>query len=286
MLEGGTDELTRSTRVAANAAVLAVVMFSVLWVATTQVSWIRDASPFADDPWDAVASYAAIFLPLVAGATWIRSLSHRGVVLPPVTAARIRRGAGLAIGIVLASVGGDVLAIATSKPAWAPGDVRLTLILLLLGLAGLAGAVAGAFLVRAAIVARSDRQARTALVAASLEPDIVDDLLALAADVARPIGLGRPVGRLSAAIERFLDHSAISPRRHRTGFGVVLASAAAVGFVAWHAVVEGGWGSPVAMVLFGALVAAGVLGIYLGTVGSLRLLRPAGTARPRSGSYL
>ena len=83
------EPVTRSTRLAANAAAIAVVAYAILWFATTQVRSIREVSPFAEDPWDAVASYAAIFLPMVAGATWIRSLRHRGPILPPATAARI-----------------------------------------------------------------------------------------------------------------------------------------------------------------------------------------------------
>lgn len=264
------DPATRSTRLAANVAAAAVVAYAVLWFITTQVAAVRAVSPFADDPWDAVASYAAIFLPIVAGATWIRSLRHRGPTLPTATAARIRWGAGLAVGIVLASVGADLLAIAA---ATAPA-----LIVLLVGVAGLTAAVAVALLVRAAIIARTTA-ANAAAPGSSpgvTEPDVVDDLLALAVDVARPIGIGRPIGRLTAVIERFLERSSISPRRHRVGFGVVLAVAAAVFFDAWHAIVEGRWASPAALVVFGALAGVGVLAVYLGTVVPLRLLRPAG----------
>jgi hypothetical protein len=271
-----TDELTRSTRMAANAAALAVLAFAALWVATTQVSSIREVSPFADDPWDAVASYAAIFLPVVAGATWIRSLRNRGHLLADVTAARIRWGVGLALGIVLASVGADLMALATVAIPDPLADQLVTLIVLLVAIAGFAALVATALLVRAGIVARQALNVRTNSLTASTEPDIVDDLLALAADVARPIGLSGPFGRLSGAIDGFLERSSLSPRRHPIGFGVLLSLAAAVGFDIWHAVVEGGWGSPAALLAFGVLAGVGVLGIYLGTVVPLRLLRPPG----------
>jgi hypothetical protein len=268
------DPATRSTRLAANVAALAVVAYAVLWVATTQIPAVRELSPFADDPFDAVASYAAIFLPIVAGATWIRSLRHRGATLPAATAARISWGAGLAVGIVLASVGADLLAIgATTTP---------TLIVLLVGVAGLTAAVAAALLVRAALIARTARPAAPGSSFGVTEPDVVDDLLALAVEVARPIGLGGPVARLSAAIERFLDGSPTSPRRHRTVFGVVLALAGAAAFDAWRAVVEGGWASPVVPLVLGALVAVGILGIYLGTVVPLRLLRSPTSGSPTS----
>ncbi len=270
-----SDPITRSTRLAANAAALAVVVYAILWFATTQVDSIREVSPFAEDPWDAVASYAAIFLPLVAGATWIRSLRHRGAVLPPATAARIRWGAGLAVGIVLASIAADLIALVTVPRPGPAADERTALILAALAVAVLAAMAATALLVWAAFIARDARATRIDRTAASEEPDIVDDLLALAQDVARPIGLGRPVGRLSAAIERFLDRSPNSPRRHRFVFGVVLAIAVAVAFDAWHALAEGAWASPIVPLVVGALMAVGVLGIYVGTVVPLRLLRSA-----------
>jgi hypothetical protein len=271
------DPVTRSTRRAANAAAIAVVAYAALWYATTQVRSIRDVSPFAEDPWDAVASYAAIFLPMVAGATWIRSLRHRGPILPPATAARIRWGAGLAVGIVLASVAADLSSLGTVTAPSPASDGRIALISVLLAAASLGAVAAAVLLVRAAFVARRSRPARMDLPMTSQEPDIVDDLLALAQDVARPIGLGRPVGRLSAAIERFINDRPISPRRHRFAFGVVLAVAAAFGFDVWHALVEGGWSSPAAAVTFGVLAGLGVLGIYLAMLTPLRLLRPVGS---------
>ena len=92
------DATTRATRDGANASAFAVIVYAVLWVLSTQVGSFRAVSPFADDPWDAFASFAALFLPIVAGATWIRSLRHRGRILSPVTASRIRWGSGLASG--------------------------------------------------------------------------------------------------------------------------------------------------------------------------------------------
>ena len=59
------DRATRATRDAANASAGAVAAFALLWLLSTQASWIRAWSPFAEDPWDAVMTYAAIFLPFV-----------------------------------------------------------------------------------------------------------------------------------------------------------------------------------------------------------------------------
>jgi hypothetical protein len=103
---------------------------------------------------------------------------------------------------------------------------------------------------------------------------VVDDLLVLATDIARPLGLRRPARSAADAIERFLDGSTVSPRRHRVLFGLVLAVAAAIAFDAWHAIREGPWASAAVAVIFGVLLASGVLAIYLGTLGPLRLLRP------------
>ena len=261
------DPRTRATRDAANVAAVAVVAYAALWLMSTQVEEIRATSPFADDPWDAVASYAAIFLPVVAGATWIRSLRHREALLPDATARRIRWGAGLAAVIVLVAAGVDaeaILAIGFSPGAGAAapvltGAVATTLLLALVAL----------LLDLRASTIPSDRTTFT-----TAEPDVVDDLLAIATDAAQAIGLRRPVERLAAALEAFLDGSAISPRRHRWAFGVLVALLAGVAFDVWHAVREGPWVDATVPMIFGTLVAAGVLAVYLGTVIPLRLLRP------------
>jgi hypothetical protein len=222
------DPVTRVTRLAANIAAASVMAFALLWLLTTQVKDVRAQSPFADDPWDAFATYAAIFLPFVAGPTWIRSLRHRGPVLPAPTARRI---------ITLAAA-----------------------------------------LAALALVARATRVASISadadISADAFEPDLVDDLLVLATDVARPFGLRRPVHGAADAIERFLDGSTISPRRHRLLFGIALALAAGIAFDAWHAIREGPWAAPGVALIFGVLVASGVLAAYLGTLGPLRILRP------------
>lgn len=265
------DPSTRATRLAANVAAATVIVFAALWLLSTQVEAIRAASPFADDPWDAVATYAAIFLPFVAGPTWIRSLRHRAPLLPDATARRIRWGAGLASAIVLVAAATDLSAIAAIGFPADPG-VAATILTSLAAIAAAASLLAvvlvgRAWRIAAASAGRSEQDS-------GAEPDVVDDLLSLGADVAGRFGLRRPVERLAAAIERFLDGSAASPRRHRFLFGVLIAVGTAAAFDAWHAIREGPWASLVVPLVFGALLGGGVLGIYLGTVGPLRLLRP------------
>jgi hypothetical protein len=262
------DPMTCSTRRAANAAALSVVVYAVLWVVTTQIDVVRTVSPLAEDPWDAVASYAAIFLPVVAGATWTRSLRHRGPVLEAAAGRRIRWGAGLAAAIVLAASGADLAGIAATGFPPDAGTIG-PLIASLVAVALASSAVAIVLGMRAARAAPNDPVAD-----AGAEPDIVEDLLALAADVSRPIGLGDRVERIGVALDAILDRSPWSPRRHRLGFGLVVAVAAGVAFSAWHALREGPPEAPGVLVILAALMGSGVLAIYLATVGPLRLLRP------------
>ena len=262
-----TDRATRATRDAANVVAAAVGLYAVLWVLSTQIGAIREVSPFADDPWDALASYAAIFLPVVAGATWIRSLSHRERVLPAAIARRIRWGSGLAGAIVVVAAGVDVVAILTIG---VPPEAELVGAVL----AGLSGGSVVAACAGVALTIRASSVARDRPLIEEPEPDVVDDLLTLAVEIAVAAGLGRPVERAARSTEAFLDGSPLSPRRHRLAFGLLLAVAAAVAFVGWHAIREGPWINANIAVVFGSLVAIGVLAAYLGTVGPLRLLRP------------
>jgi hypothetical protein len=258
---------TRTTRDAANVAAAAVVVYTVLWLLSTQVKDIRAFSPFADDPWDGVATYSAIFLPFVAGATWIRSLRHRSPLLPAATASRIRWGSGLAAAIVLLAAGVDAQAIlALGFPSGAGAIAPVLTVLVALSAVLAAGGLA--------LTLRASRIAVASTPQEGIEPDVVDDAFGLAGELAGVVGLGRPVERLTSALEGFLDGSPISPRRHRVAFGLVLALAVAIAFDAWHAIREGPWAQAWVPVLFGSLISAGILAAYFGTLVPLRLLRP------------
>jgi hypothetical protein len=270
-----TDDLTRSTRWAANAGAVAAVAYAALYFVTTQVKIVRAASPFGDDPWDVVVSYGAIFLAIVVGATAVRSVRHRGPCLEPLIAARIRTGVGMAlitIGLTLVSDISALLFAPLPEPA-AADDGRLALIVGLILVSSATAIVATGLLIRAGTIAA---RTTTDLPATDApEPDILDDLLGLARDGAallRPIR--PPVDRLTAFVDRFLATSPASPRRHRLAFGIVAAVAAGLAFDVWHAIVEGPWGSLFALGLFALLTAGGVLAVYLATLGPLRLIRP------------
>ena len=270
------DELTRSTRLAANAGAIAAVAYAALYFATTQVKIVRGASPFGDDPWDVVVSYGAIFLAIVVGATAVRSLRHREPRLEPAIAVRIRTGVGMAlitIGLTLAS---DIAALlfAPSPAPEAAADGRLALIVGLIVVSGVTAIVALALLIRAAAIATPSTAPLPA--AAPAEPDVLDDLLGLARDGARWLPpIRTAVDRLTAVVDRFLATSPASPRRHRLAFGVVGAVAAGLAYSAWHAIVEGPWASTFVLGLFAVLIAAGVFAVYIATIGPLRLIRPA-----------
>ena len=268
-----TDELTRSTRLAANAGALAAVAYAVLYLVTTQVKIVRAASPFGDDPWDVVVSYGAIFMAIVVGATAVRSIRHRAPRLEPVIAARIRTGVAMAlltIGLTLASDISALLFAPLPDPA-AADDGRLALIVGLIVVSGATAIIATGLLIPARTIA-----ARTTTPQGedASEPDILDDLLGLAREGAallRPIRT--PVDRLTAFVDGFVSTSPASPRRHRLAFGVVAAVAAGLAFDVWHAIVEGAWGSMFALGLFSVLTTGGFLAVYLATLGPLRLIR-------------
>jgi hypothetical protein len=276
-LHDGRDDLTRSTRAAANAGALAVAAYGVLYLVTTQVRFVRSASPFGDDPWDVVVSYGAIFLATVVGATAVRSLRHRGPQLEPTIAARVRTGVAMAlvtIGVTLAADLSALLVAPLPDPA-ARTDGRLAVIVGLLAVSVFTGLLATVFLRRAgAIAARSAERDGSDR---GTEPDVLDDLLGLAGEVVGSVPQLRPPVRSAVRVASdFLDRSKLSPRRHPIAFGIAVAVIAGLAFDVWRALVEGPWASPFVVVLFATLVGAGVLGVYAATLRPLRLLRPPG----------
>jgi hypothetical protein len=264
-MTASSDPTTRATRLAANAAAFAVLAWAALFLVTKQIYWVETASPFANDPWDIVVSYAAIFLPIVVGATFVRSIRHRGPQLEPATARRIRTGVAislLTIGLNVATDALAVLVVRLPEPA-ATTDVRLALLGGLVTVTGLLAILAGALLVRAYRVRPGQVSFDT-----TTEPDLLDDMLGLVGEVPGAARVVRP-------LDRFLATSAVSPRRHRLIFGLLAAVVAGLAFDVWHAIVEGPWASFPVLLLFAALTGGGVLVIYLITLVPLRLIRPA-----------
>ena len=248
------------------------MLFGATWALTTQVSSIRVTLPFADDPYDAVVSVAALLLPLVVGVTWLRSVRQRAPDgIPAAVRARIHVGVGLAVGLVLAAVGAQaaaVVALGASEAA--------PVVLAMVAVTGGAALVALALLVRAVRIEPSAPAERSD---PRPEPDTVDDLVALGHDGAAALVRVAPApGRLLDRAAGWLDAfaaSALGPRRHRIAWMAAATAGAAIAAVAWHAVAEGPWATAQAAAVYGALMAL-VVGLGLGVFGPLlRIVRPA-----------
>ncbi len=258
---------TRTTRLAANAAAVAVVLFGLLCFVTTQVHDLRETLPFTVDPYDAVESYALMAIGLVAGVTWIRSLRHREPVLNPPVARRIRLGVGIALAVMGVTLVSDGLAYLAP-----PADTGTALPWFVAGLwlaSAIATVAAGVLLVRAVRVGSA-----AAAEPAGPEPDLLDDALGLGDELAGRIPPLRPLRRFIVGTTRFIDGSPLSPRRHRLAVGIFGALATAVAFDVWHAFREGPW-VPQGAIVFGFLAGIGAIVIYGLTLGPLRLIRPA-----------
>ncbi len=258
---------TRGTRLAANTAACAVVLFGLLCFLTTQAHDLRETLPFTLDPYDAVVSYAVMAIALVAGATWVRSLRHREPVLDPAVARRIRLGVGIALAIMAVTIVSDALAY-VAPPAEAGTELPWFVAGLWL-VSAVAVVAATVLLVRAVRAGTA-----TASSPATPEPDLLDDALGLGDELAGRIPPLRPLRPLVGRLAAFLEGSGFSPRRHRLAVGVVGAVATAVAFDTWHAIVEGPW-VPEGAVVFGLLAATGAIVIYGLTLRPLRLIRPA-----------
>jgi hypothetical protein len=89
---------TRLTRRAANAVALAVVVFLALFVFSAELPSVRAHSPWAEDPYDVVISFAALLVPLVAVLTFVRCQRWRGLAPMPAPALRhVMRGVGVVL---------------------------------------------------------------------------------------------------------------------------------------------------------------------------------------------
>jgi hypothetical protein len=78
-IHDGDRTATRLTRRAPNAAALVVVAFWALFVFSAELPDVRAHSPWAEDPYDAVISFAALLVPLVAVVTFVRCQRWRGL---------------------------------------------------------------------------------------------------------------------------------------------------------------------------------------------------------------
>ncbi len=232
--------------------------FFLLVLVTTQVDSIQAVLPFTDDPYDAVTWFSVIAIAIVGGATIVRAIGHRGGPSDPAVARRIALGAAITVVIVAIAVVSDVLALVIG--GMPRRDPAIPIVVALLVLA------AGNALLGLMAIWQARGTLRHAPVRSDPEPDLIDEVGAIVEAVG--------ARGLAARLGGWVDRSPLSPRRHRVVVGVVGALAAGVGAVIWHAFREGAWASPTAAMLFGSLMAVGVIGPYLVFLEPLRLVRP------------
>jgi hypothetical protein len=229
---------TRVTLRAANAAALAMVAFWVLFAVSTQISPVRAHSPWAEDPYDAVVSFDALLLPVVA-VTFVRCQRWRGSRPMPAYAIRqILRG----VGVALAGIGTTVIAAVVALLAQARVEAWGPWFGLLVGLLVLTGTLAlGAAALLVYALARSRGYAGAVL---PEEADAFDDIVAFLADAGVIAGrrftwLGTELTTAAHRLDATLRGSRLSPRRHPWAFCAVVAAVFAAAFSTWHSIAEG-----------------------------------------------
>lgn len=231
--------------------------FLLLVLVTTQVDSIQAVLPFTDDPYDAVTWFSVLAIAIVGGATIVRAIGHRGRAYDPAVARRIALGAAITIVIVTIALASDILALVI---VGAPRrDPAFPIVVALLVLA------AGDALLGLAAIWRGRVTLRHPPLRPDPEPDLIDEATAIVGAV----GARSLAARLGGWVER----SPLSPRRHRVAIGILGALVAGALAIAWHAIREGAWASPSAALLFGGLMAVGVIGPYLLCLEPLRLVR-------------
>ena len=230
--------------------------FFLLVLVTTQVDSIQAVLPFTDDPYDAVTWFSVIAIAIVGGATIVRAIGHRGRPHDPATARLIALGAAIVILIVAIAVAWDILAVIVVGLPRRDRPINR---------GRTHGSRGGQRAARARRGLGGPRHAPPRAATADPEPDLIDEVGAIVEAVG--------ARGLAARLGGWVDRSPLSPQRHRT-VGIVGALAAGVGAVAWHAFREGAWASPTAAMLFGGLMAIGVIGPYLVFLEPLRLVRP------------
>jgi hypothetical protein len=248
---------------------VAVALFGVLFVASTQVPTGRSASPWAQDPYDGALSFAALLLPFAVVPTVVRLLAHRGA--RPMTAHAARAVLAGCL-LTLACVAGALLtalaavAVGAGEPGRAPGWLLGLLAVTTIAAGAAAGSVAAAMRPWRGTWHGSD----------PARPDLVDDL---ATAVSRLWPGSLPARRLAWLVTG-LDTWRASPRRHPAGFVAVASLVGGLGLTAGHAATEGPWRGPVAPALFAALVAMVVATGLAAGITWLGLLRPVAQPPP------
>jgi hypothetical protein len=249
----------------ANATFVAVICFGLLTWISTQLQGVRPQAPWEVDPYDAVASFAMMLVPIVAVLTWVRCVRWRHeVVYPPFARVEIVRGCVVVLFAVAATDAAYLVAVLHRGFA-RPAPLRPEL----LGLLGLSVVTLVIACLMSATAWSSQRRSRGQRneVARSGEPDALDDVAELLrsapADLTPLYGL---CVRTADLLVAWAGSSTASPRRHPWLFVATVSCAAGAAAAASEFVHEGlppnmGVGILVVAV-FGAIVAIGGLLAY------------------------
>ena len=282
----GGRTATRLTRRAANAAALAVVVFWALFVFSAELPSVRAHSPWAEDPYDVVISFAALLVPLIALVTFVRCQRWRGLAPMPAPAVRqVLRGVGVVLLAIGTTVVVDVAALLARARAetWGPWFGSLVGLLALTGVLTLGAAALHAL---AWWGSRRYYLAGGAANPAS-EDDALDDVLALWVDVGMSAGrrfpsLGEALVAGARRVDVALQFSRLSPRRHPWVFCFVVALLSGVAFSTGHSLLEGLPVDPAlalrVWLLYVGILAIGVVAGYTLFRQYLRLIRCERTA--------
>jgi hypothetical protein len=228
------------TRRTANVAAPAVMAFLALFVFSAELPAVRAHSPWAEDPYDVVDSFAALLVPLVAVLTFVRCQRWRGPATMPASAVRqILRG------VALMSTGATVVADLTALLARARVETWGSWFGWLVGLLVLTGVLT---LSAAALLAfawwRSRRYLASEAANPTTEDDALDDVLVLSVEVGtlesrRFPRLGEALVNGAQQADMALRSSRFSPRRHPWAYCSIIALLSGAAFSTWHSLVEG-----------------------------------------------
>jgi hypothetical protein len=237
-----------------------------------QLRSLYEHSPWQNDPYDAVVSFAIFFVPLVGGLIVLRAiLCRRDAPLPLARVSGLLRACQVLLGAVVVTLLADWASVATraDEASW---NSTTGLLVGLLGVATVATALA-TWLLRGAMrdIPAGD--------ASRPGPDGLADALTLAGRVSWRLG---PFQRPARAMVRWLDRSvAVAVRRHPIGAAALFAGIFGLAIAAGASTEEG-----IGPVL-GLFVGVPACGMYAFTVaaggylGLVRAERPLRDTRRR-----
>jgi len=255
---------TRTVLDTANATFVAVICFGLLVGISTQLENVRPQAPWEVDPYDAAASFAMMFVPIVAVLTWVRCARWRHeAVYPSFAVVEIVRGCVVSLFAIAVTDAAYLVSVARRGfPKEAPLRAEL---LGLLGLSVITLVVASLLSVPAW---SSQRRSRRSDSAVNDEHDAVEDIAELLRSAPSNLGALHELCIRTAGLLVTLAGSNAGPRRHPWLFVATVSSAAGVALAASEFAHEGlppnvGVGILV-VALFGAIVmVSGLVGYAL-----------------------